>query len=390
VSKRGLTVGIASGAAVLTMMAAAAPAAFAGHSAAPSQLHRLGKIKAMYDVGVHVAGAQTASAAAVAGGLKSWSKTVSDGGSFTYRMVGKDPTIPQAVPSTTIKTALVPVIIKFTDGSTWDPTVGNSCDATSAVARTMSSPMVKSRAWTFGGTSVGTGQYSDAFQRANFYTQTNPAGINPGYHVKLAYNLKAAVTINVPAADAAIGPVTNCGKLGAIEINWLDSYIKTNLLPPLSAQGFGNKTLPVFLLGNVVEYIGTTANCCVLGYHNATSSASTAQTYSVSMYDNTGLFTGSSDVSVLSHEVAEWLDDPFTVNPTKPWGHVGQVTGCQANLEVGDPLSGTVTTVTMNSKVYHLQELAFVSWFYHQTPSTGVHGWYSNLGTFTSAAASCV
>jgi len=43
----------------------------------------------------------------------------------------------------------------------------------------------------------------------------------------------------------------------------------------------------------------------------------------------------------------------------------------------------------MNGKAYHLQELAFVSWFYHQSPSTGVNGWYSNGGAFTTAAAPC-
>ncbi len=47
-----------------------------------------------------------------------------------------------------------------------------------------------------------------------------------------------------------------------------------------------------------------------------------------------GFFTdgGVSDVSALSHEVGEWMDDPNVVNPTKPWGNVGQVQGhCQNN-----------------------------------------------------------
>ncbi len=179
------------------------------------------------------------------------------------------------------------------------------------------------------------------------------------------------------------------GTLGAIEINWLDNYIQTVLLPQLQSQGFGKKTFPLFLLGNVVEYIGTSANCCVLGFHSATSTAPSAQTYSVSMYDNTSAFGGSADVSVLSHEVAEWMDDPFVNNATNPWGNIGQVVGCQANLETGDPLTGTVQSVSMNGKAYHLQENAFASWFYHQVPSKSVNGWYSNLGTFTTPAAPC-
>ncbi|MEP6798722.1 MAG: hypothetical protein ABI890_11265 [Lapillicoccus sp.] len=364
-------------------------AAFAGNPLSTNKIQRLTNLKPMYDVGVKPGTAPAASPAAT--GLASWSQTVSDGGSsFTYRMVGKNPFVHQATPSTTVSTPLVPVIIRFTDGSSWNPTAGDSCDTTSAVTRTMNSPMVKSRSWKFGGTAAGTGQYSDAFQRANFFTQTKSTGINPGYHVKLNYVVQPAITINVPPAASAEGTITcGNGKLGAVEINWLDNYLQTVALPQLAARGFGPKTLPLFLLGNVVEFITTTSNCCVLGYHNATSTSPSAQTYSVSMYDNTGAFSGSGNVSVLSHEVAEWINDPFVNNPTKPWGHIGQVSGCQNNLEVGDPLSGTTTTVTMNGKAYLLQENAFVSWFYHQKPSTGINGWYSNLGKFRSPALAC-
>lgn len=92
---------------------------------------------------------------------------------------------------------------------------------------------------------------------------------------------------------------------------------------------------------------------------------------------------------MLTHEVSEWVNDPDGVNPTKPWGHIGQVGGCQTNLETGDPPSGTVFVDNLNGKAYHLQELAFYSWFYHQSPSQGVNGWFSNQGKFTTAANPC-
>jgi hypothetical protein len=101
------------------------------------------------------------------------------------------------------------------------------------------------------------------------------------------------------------------------------------------------------------------------------------------------LFAHAADISVTTHEVAEWMDDPLTNNPTKPWGNIGQVTGCQSNLEVGDPLSGTTFPVQLNGFRYHAQELAFFSWFYHQHPSIGINHWYSSNGTFTSPAAAC-
>ncbi len=85
------------------------------------------------------------------------------------------------------------------------------------------------------------------------------------------------------------------------------------------------------------------------------------------------------------------MNDPFGNNATPPWGHTGQVGGCQNNLEVGDPLTGTNAppVVMPNGFTYHLQELAFFSWFYG-APSIGVNGWFSNNGTFlTDAGPPC-
>jgi hypothetical protein len=142
---------------------------------------------------------------------------------------------------------------------------------------------------------------------------------------------------------------------------------------------------------NVVEFVNTTSNCCVLGYHNAYKpNLASIQTYSLSEYDNSTTFgKGVQDISALSHEVAEWMDDPYVNNPTPSWGHTGQVPGCQSNLEVGDPLSGTVFSDPLNGYNYHPQELAFFSWFYHQSPSVGAGRMYSDRGTFRTFAAPC-
>jgi len=60
------------------------------------------------------------------------------------------------------------------------------------------------------------------------------------------------------------------------------------------------------------------------------------------------------------------MNDPTAANPVPAWGHVGQQSGCQSNLEVADPLTFTdIPTVTMsNGYTYHLQELADFSWFF--------------------------
>jgi hypothetical protein len=70
------------------------------------------------------------------------------------------------------------------------------------------------------------------------------------------------------------------------------------------------------------------------------------------------------------------------------WGHIGRVSGCQVNYEVGDPLSGKpLLAVKMpNGFTYHVQELAFFNWYYRISPSTAVNAWYSLAGTFTADA----
>jgi hypothetical protein len=307
---------------------------------------------------------------------------------FDYAMVGTNPFIAQTEPSTTVPTTLIPVVIKFSNGDTWDPRVIDSCDSQSALTRTQNSPIFVAQSWKFGGTPVGTGQYIDAFQRAEFYSQTKPTGINPGYHVNLALKTHAPLALHVPTADAA-ETTTKCGthKLGAVEINYLDTQIQQYITTTLGSAA--TTTFPLFVLDNVVEFIGDTSSCCVLGYHNAMTNAGHFQSYGVSMYDNSGDFAGAGDTSIMAHEVGEWMNDPVGINPTPPWGNIGQVSGCQNNLEVGDPLTGTGITDTLNGKKYHLQELAFFSWFYHSSPSLGANGWFSSNGTFRTSAAPC-
>src|SRR5205823_808251 len=110
------------------------------------------------------------------------------------------------------------------------------------------------------------------------------------------------------------------------------------VFPQLASAGVLPSTLPVFIIENVVMYDTTAANCCILGYHSGFSNANfqnALQTYAVSDFDTSGDFGSTRDIASLSHELAEWLDDPTGANPTPAWGNTGQVSGCQSNLEVG-------------------------------------------------------
>lgn len=345
-----------------------------------------------------------------ASSLATFSYTVNssrDGNTYTGVMVGEDPFGGTPTP-TVVNTPIVPVIITTNEVATglkpngvlteapgttaFNPRMADdSCmsapnDVPWKVA--VQSPIFRNTDFSFGGTFVGHTQYVDAFQRANFWSAV--AGTK--YHTLLHPVVYPAVTLNVPANVGVAIPSSlfgSCGPLGIVNINTLYLFLAKKALPQLQAQGVDTSQFPVFLLYNVVMSVGPPVNlnvCCVLGFHGATGSP--IQTFSPIDFDTSGLFgTGIHDTSIMAHEVGEWMDDPFGNNPTPLWGHTGQVGGCQGNLEDGDPLTGAnVPTVTgANGYSYHLQELAFFSWFYG-APSIAANGWYSDNNSFTSDA----
>lgn len=326
-------------------------------------------------------------------------------------MVGRNPFGHEANKFARVPTLIVPVVITTnlvgtsvnSDGTivttpgttTLDPTVANSaCLAPPndvPLKLFKQSPIIQRAQFAFGGTFVGNTQYVDAFQRANFWAYTG--GTN--YHVALdPVSTTKTIYINVPAvnglslATSSLGPPNFCAPLGIIDYYWFDSYLTSTIIPSLYAQGVNPGSFPIFLLANVVMATTVTNidTCCILGYHGAEGLPT--QTYSPMDFDTTGVFGPTIfDTSVSAHEVAEWMNDPYGDNPVPPWGHIGQQPGCQSNLEVGDPLTGTdIPNVTMpNGYTYHLQELVFYSWFFG-APSIAVNGWFSDNNTFTSDA----
>jgi len=317
-------------------------------------------------------------------------------------MVGANPA--SSTVTTNVPTLIIPVIVKIAT-TTFNPSVADSVCmvAPNNVPLTVfrHSPLFNAHAFTIDGIKEGTTQYIDAFQRANFKTE-----IASTYHTKLAtITIKPAQTFTVPAGSGAVystalygnggcGPNRNpAGNFGVVNINAVDSWAVNTALPKAGALP---NQFPILLLYNVVMSNGAPliSNCCILGYHGATAGPPSGKTYSPMEFDQTGIFkTSVNDTSVAAHEIGEWMDDPYGNNPTPAWGGIGQVSGCQGNLEVGDPLSGTFfPAVTMsNGFTYHLQELAFFSWFYNsQTdPSIGAGGKFSNNGTFKGPAKVC-
>src|SRR5665213_34172 len=313
---------------------------------------------------------------------------------FTYRMVGQDPSSTLSNPSTTIGVSVVPLILTFGDGTIMDSSVSDAVCSTqgSPSSLLMNSPIFQDRAYTAGATNAGTTQYEDFFQRSNFYQATGPSGVNPNYHLLLAPTLLQAIPITVPQKSGTTVKA-GCGRLGQVDINWLDNYLTGTVFKQLAGMGVLPSNMVVFQMYNVAAYDTSVTTCCILGYHSAFDNpnfSNAIQMYAVGDFDTTGNFGTTRDVSALSHELGEWIDDPLGDNATPSWGNVGQVSGCQTDLEVGDPLSGKEIPLAMpNGYTYHVQELAFLNWFFRQTPSGSVNGWYSSNGTFTTFAPPC-
>jgi len=87
--------------------------------------------------------------------------------------------------------------------------------------------------------------------------------------------------------------------------------------------------------------------------------------------DSKGSF--SQDVSALSHEIGEWMDDPFADN----------LVHCNDNglMEVGDPLENNANygafPYSLGGFTYNLQSLVFIGYF-GAPKATSVHSWYSS------------
>ena len=300
---------------------------------------------------------------------------------ITFVMVGADPS--KSNTTTTIPVVIVPIKMVFgpSNGNrTFDPLavsvkLANGKSQT-LLQNVLASPLFTSSVkWVQGGVTVGQTQYIDAFQRANFWDAVSSH--NPNYHVLLG---KPAIapeqTIVVTGTDG--GVITNpFGKkpAGWMYVNDFDTAIQgfitklTQINPTVLALFVSYDT---YLTEDPVGQV-----CCIGGYHSALGAPpvgqtpTTAQTYAYTTYeDEAGSF--SEDIAAMSHEIGEWLDDPFIDNSVN----------CADNqiLEVGDPLENNPNNgtwpYTVGGFTYHPQSLVFLDYF-GARPATDLHGWYS-------------
>jgi hypothetical protein len=237
-------------------------------------------------------------------------------------------------------------------------------------------------------------QLQDATMRAQF----NQTGAS-NYHVILQPNVLPAVTINVPPSQGTLLQSGRGVVFADVNISWWSAQIQ-------QLETSADPThLPIYLTNNVLLYIGLNpANCCVLGFHgtravgNGDGSVNSqgnapVQTFAWASWIQPGIYARPNggpnwalqDIHGLSHEIAEWADDPFVNNGVEPWlTPTAPQYGCTSFLETGDPVVGIGFAMGANiyqqgpnpdgtqsaDGYYHPEDEALLPWFMRTAPNT--------------------
>ena len=334
----------------------------------------------------------------------------------TYRgsIVGGNP-YKRGARTTTIPVVIIPIRVVVTNVVTsagtlpdfaFDPTSpddGILGAGRTAVSLLQQSDQFLPTSHTINGVDMGVGNFTDAFQRASFWPVVQ--SLSSAYHLAFSVTVapKQTLAVQYNSTDGSVfntvgqgvTPSTNplgtdnpATYLGAVQFSTLDAFVKAKI----TSLGIQPNQFPLFLLygaGIALGPANNPFNCCALGYHQGQpTAADPGQTYGVAMYGQDYIY--SRNTMTVSHELVEWVNDPSLSNTTPAWGNIGQVDGCQINLETGDPLTGfEMSGVVMpNGVTYYSQEQAFFSWFFG-APFKGAGNSYSSAGSLAGFARDC-
>jgi hypothetical protein len=370
-----------------------------------------------------------------------WSFSYTDptnGVTYPITMAGGDP---RSGGSTAIHTVIVPLRMNFVAGNQNTSVLNDlgfagfratpltrTFNGANRVADVLSSPVFADTFTTPGVMGADTAQVGDAFVRAQWDK------IGTGYHVSLVNDsVLPTQTIDVPANKGlayqrpvgawreANGFGTTDTVAGVADYVWFSARLQ-NLINSLHISP---TTVPIFLTDNVLLYIGheNYTNCCVLGYHGAAmpvgrgggssngNGNTPVQTFMYSAWATPGTYSGFlpdyvdpnrqapnpvrgiADIHALSHEVSEFLDDPFINNAVQPWlTPTAPQYGCTDVLETGDPVVGVWFPYDGNNAQappgttyygqYHPEDEVEAQWFGRGGVETAIGPAYNNYLTF--------
>jgi hypothetical protein len=364
-----------------------------------------------------------------------WGSTTNsdDGITYGYNMAGADPyNCSGSACDATIQADITPIIVNV-GGLTFDPTASIN-GGNSVLQGVLDSPQFATN--DYGSTPAATGpdvlnppddistcstangdiclpkgpggplsqddagnalQLEDATMRAQF----NQTG-SSNYHLNLDPHVMPAVTINVPQNQGALLQSGRGVIFATVNIGWWAARIQ-------QLEASADPThLPIYLTDSVL--LSGSFGCCVIGFHgtkatgnrkgNGQSNGNTKmQTFAWASWVRPGIYArpdggtywALQDIHALSHEIAEWGDDPFVNNLVEPWlTPTAPQYGCTDILETGDPVvaigfsMGTNTTdQTPNpwttpanqtpsisyDGTYHPEDEVFLPWFMRTSPN---------------------
>jgi hypothetical protein len=308
-----------------------------------------------------------------AASISQWHGSFKDnhGTTRNFVMIGPDPSTNNS--TTTIPFFVVPVVMKYAafGNQTFNPKTDTYSNGQTVLKNFLASPLVKSVIdFQSGGEDMGKTQYIDAFQRGTFW---NSVKTNTNYHVVLGSpTVLKPMKITVQSGQGVVekNPFGS-QQVGTYGFGPMDSQINSYIQ---SHSAITPDTFVFFISHNIFL---TSGGCCIGGYHYSTSRSTTSQSYGYTTLVTEHSF--SQDVSAASHEIGEWMDDPFPGN---------NVVGCNDNgwLEVGDPEEGFSNWGGVGYKhkgfTYNLQDLVYMPYF-GAPKSTSVNSQWSfnNLET---------
>jgi hypothetical protein len=296
---------------------------------------------------------------------------MSAGKTFPYTVVGSRP---QSGRTTQIPTQIVAVSLMFEEFVDQDgqPIV---LDPGPVMNRIVNSPNFRDFSY-----QTGVTQFADAVQRAQFFRT-----MGQDWHtLLLPPQMLHPVTIDVLRGMAKVYRNPSTGVVYAVvDTNFFISQLNTIV----QLDGLRPDALALVLTSNV--FLAPKADvkqCCMLGFHTAFDAGRIGRVQQVqtlvwaSWIDQGLLGPGVADVTPMSHEISEWMNNPFAANIVPSWQPLGGAGGCQSSLETADPvamLPNAAYPVSIDAFTYHPQTQVLLPWFTRQGTQDAIDGAFS-------------
>jgi len=257
--------------------------------------------------------------------------------------------------------------------------------------------------------STGAGiQFGDAIQRAEFWHKMK-AGWHTNLHPaavvhSITITVPRFITVDVNGFKTQVQTYfSEKATDGRTAVFLLDQFFNQQIFNvvanEINAGRFSTNALNIALFPNTFIFSlnaqGGVGSCCTLGFHTFFTDSGVPKEsrwiFAFASWISPGVFTGFQDVTALSHEISESLNDPFVDNQVPAWQFPGEPGTCQDNLETGDPvevLANPSFPVHVSGVTYHPQTEALLQWFEQKSTSTAINSAYSfpNTKTLTRGA----